>query len=582
MSQTPRQAVILEQAALVEEDELKFFSNFLVESSLNGISLRPGKDGLSEIETQYEISPLLKNNCTDVFCIQIYRPFNEIPPLVWKGLIGIEDLRFLEHPGFDFFGILRAFIKNIVTMSFSQGASTITQQLIKNTYFSNKKSITRKLKEIVAAAYIESIFEKDKIIELYLNNIVWGSANGIKLKGVYASAAYFFGKPLSSISSYEMAILISLLKGPYFYHPINHTDRLIERSNVVVKRLQELGLVANDELKIWNESEWKKYVQDLKKREESGYLHSIYRTLVDESEAINDYEKFVFNLSVFNLVKKLDPLWGRENIGIKAIIQKQSKDINWRYYSKFERKLENAIASEKHQIGSLLKPILYHFFVNNGLIWEEEFSTKPFEVKLKSGSWNPSEALKNLPEIVTLRDSLLWSLNRSTIKAAEKVGYPQLEIFLKGLVADILVPLSEYPSQLLGSVEMTMAGVFDLYEKFYKLECAQLSNNEEYLGPLYVLSDPNKNTLRNKKDPILSNLHFFAKTGTSNKGLDNWFVFNDGALRGVIWVGFEGNRSIEDKRTFGSSTSYDLFRQLIVRRGQRVGELDCSLMKEGN
>lgn len=572
-----RHKTSFEKESPIDREELKFYMLF-DSQKIGDEKLRAYEDDLVIIDENLNINSLLENNCQETYCLQIYKKFEELPPLIWKGLIGIEDLRFLEHPGFDFTGILRAFVKNLISMSFTQGASTITQQLMKNTYFTNKKSITRKIKEILASAYIESIYDKDKILEFYLNNIVWGSTNGIKIKGAFAASTYLFGKKLENISQFEMAILISLLKGPYFYHPLNHTERLRERVEVVYKRLIDLNLIADSYSSAWGDIEWKKFKESIIAREERGLTYAMFRTLQDHSLNMGDYEKFVINLSVWKLLRKLESLWGRENIGIKAVIRKNGESQAWSYYSKYERKQTEAIESERHQIGSLLKPLVYQYFIQQGLDWNKEIGTAPITLNLLSGKWEPSEASRNLPAEVTLMQALLWSLNRPLIKVAQEVGFDGLETFLKNYIPELLSPLSQYPSQLLGSIELPIAEVEAIYQKFFIQECEIKRSNEDYVGPMEVLSDPQQNTLRNKKDKIMSNLRFFAKTGTSNKGLDNWFVFNDGMMHGVFWVGYEGDRSIEDKRTFGSSTAYELYRNLVVRRGQRMGDFDCELV----
>lgn len=566
----------LEAESLVNKKELMFYMSAAGgEVDSDKLVIEKNDGSLFVVKTDFQLPSLKKNNCKDVYCIQVYTEFNEIPSTIWKGLIGIEDVRFLEHSGFDFFGILRAFVKNVFTLSFKQGASTITQQLMKNTYFSNKKSIVRKVKEIVASAYIEGKFEKEKILEFYLNNIIWGSSNGIKVKGVYSAALYLFGKNLNSISHYEMAIIISLLKGPYFYHPLNHKSRLQERADLVFKKLQEMNLIPDSSINPWSDKDWIQFENELKEREGLGLYNSLYKTMSDESEAISDYEKYVFNNSSWSVINRLELLWGRNNVGIKAILRKGDSDKEWNYYSKFERKLSDGISVEKHQVGSLLKPIIYKFLIENNINWDQIVSTDPFTLKLKSGEWTPSEASRRIPKEVTVEQALLWSLNRPLIRLSNEVGFKKIEDYLTNYIENLLVPLGEYPSQLLGSVELPLFKIFQIYEKFYKNECEMKEKNEEYLGPLWVLSNPNKNTLRNKHDKIMSNLSFFAKTGTTNKGLDNWFVFNDGFLRGVIWVGFEGARTIEDKKTFGSTTAYEIYRSFVTQRAKRYGEFDC-------
>jgi len=142
---------------------------------------------------------------------------------------------------------------------------------------------------------------------------------------------------------------------------------------------------------------------------------------------------------------------------------------------------------------------------------------------------------------------------------------------LKNLVPELKTPLVEYPAQLLGSLELSLPRITEIYSNFIDKQCSKMS--EESLFD--ALTEHSETTIRRQVSKELVQLKFFGKTGTTNKGLDNWFVFNDGVVQGVIWVGYEGNRNIEDFKFFGSNTAFQIFQEFIINRGKRIGGEVC-------
>lgn len=154
----------------------------------------PEKTNLYQVNQTVKFRSLLSNDCKELYCYQHYLPFEHIPSIFWKGLIGVEDQRYLDHFGVDLKSLFRATLANLKSMKYAQGGSTISQQLVKNIFFTSEKTFTRKLKEMIVSIYIETQFPKEKILEAYLNEVHWGALQGIKLKGVHAASLYYFGK----------------------------------------------------------------------------------------------------------------------------------------------------------------------------------------------------------------------------------------------------------------------------------------------------------------------------------------------------------------------------------------------------
>ncbi|MFA5927800.1 MAG: PBP1A family penicillin-binding protein [Candidatus Margulisiibacteriota bacterium] len=160
-------------------------------------------------------------------------PLNKISPNLKMAVLAVEDSNFYNHFGIDVRAIFRAITIDVVKRSFSQGASTITQQLARNVFLSKKKNIMRKITEAVLAMQIEKNFSKDEILEMYLNQVYWGH----NCYGVEAAALYYFGKTSAELSVGESALLAGLLRGPEYYSPYKDLARAQDRQGVVLKRM---------------------------------------------------------------------------------------------------------------------------------------------------------------------------------------------------------------------------------------------------------------------------------------------------------------------------------------------------------
>ena len=244
-----------------------------------------------------------------------------------------------------------------------------------------------------------------------------------------------------------------------------------------------------------------------------------------------------------------------------------------------------AIGSEKHQVGSTIKPILYGIFTNKGHGIDDLISTKKINLSLKSGLWSPRESHFVKEAEVTLLSALLQSLNRPVIRLAKGIGFLEIENDLKTYIKNLKLPLAQYPSQLLGAVEMSLSDLWNAYSLFIQNTCQNLlKGNEENIEfedtILFKLANPNTTTIKNIVSSHLKGMRFFGKTGTTNNGLDNWYVFFDGIHLGVIWTGVEGVRTDLKLRLFGSTTSFVIYQNYLLGRGKRVNQLSCDAFSD--
>lgn len=539
------------------------------ESSSNGMSLA-SKD--------LNFSALLKNECIDPFCFQTRLPFEQIPGDLWKGLIGIEDFRFLNHQGVDLISIARALWADIKAMSFVQGGSTLTMQLVKNLFLTQDKAIKRKIKEMVIALYIELTFSKEEILQTYFNETFWGSLQGIRIKGIFSASMFYFQKRPEQLSSYEVAILVSLLKGPYFYHPISKTDRLKQRVKVVVDKLNSQSLIYFPEREVWGDREWDQWVKQLKERDSDRILRSLVMSMEDSSgEYFNEFQKFALSYSATRTKRLLKKRIENEDVGIKVFAGEVycEQDCKlYRYYSKVERNLDIGVTKERHQTGSIFKPILYNIFTENGVSLNDNVSTDKITLDLISGKWSPRDASKAKVDEIPVREALMRSRNRPTIRLARDIGFEKIEEGLNPYLGEFLLrPLGEYPAQLIGSIELSVEEVWKVYQKFLRSNCSRDENRVNTL--INTLSVPSMSTIRNVVDPKLRNSRFFGKTGTTNNGLDSWYIGFDGNQLIVVWMGLEGNRQDKRLELSGAGAAFRIYQGLKLYQGKRFNELHC-------
>lgn len=522
------------------------------------------------------LNPLFSNFCEDIYCYQSPMKFEEIPSLLWRGLIGVEDLRFIKHQGVDFISIARALYADIKAMSFVQGGSTLTMQLVKNLFLSREKSIKRKLKEMVYAIYIEYTFSKEEILTSYFNETFWGALQGIKIKGLRAASFFYFSKKPKELTAYETGILISLLKGPNYYHPIRRTERLKSRVNVIVKKLVENGLIYLQEDELWKENKWNEWVENLKRKNKDKIYHSMWKTLKSKESSLSRYESLAFHYSVEETKKFLGNRIKDKDIGIKAIIGEIDCEEcrPFYFYSKPERSKSIAIEKEIHQTGSIFKPLIYNHYLANGIQFSDTVSTDPITLNLISGRWTPKDASKAKEKEILIRDALMKSRNIPTIRLASRLGFQPLEETMEEFFEeDLKKPLAEFPAQLIGAIEIPVLKVFNVYSKFLKRECSKENRSVSLI--INALSTPSLTTIRRVVSRKLKNHRFFGKTGTTNNGLDSWYVAYDGKQIYVLWMGLEGNRKDEKLVLSGASGAFRVFQNFLLNRGKRFHELHC-------
>ena len=167
----------------------------------------------------------------------------EIPDQLRRALVSVEDRSFHSHHGIDFSAILRAAWVNLRAGAVRQGGSTLTQQLVKNFFLDSRRTIGRKLREAVMAVWLEALYDKEEILTAYVNEVYLGQDGPRAVHGFGLGSRFYFGRPLAELELHEQALLVALVRGPSYYNPWRHSERALERRNLVLRRLAEESLI---------------------------------------------------------------------------------------------------------------------------------------------------------------------------------------------------------------------------------------------------------------------------------------------------------------------------------------------------
>lgn len=462
-----------------------------------------------------------------------------LPSHVKNAFIAVEDKRFYSHSGVDYKRMAGALLKNIKSRKFSEGASTITQQLIKNTHLSREKTVTRKMKEIKLAIKAEKVFSKDKILEEYLNTIYFG--NGAY--GIENASELYFSKPAKDLSIAESATLAGVINAPRIYDPISSQERCKERRNLVLKLMQNQNYISFEEY----EKNAKKPISIVKNDIKT--LKYAKKCIIQETcDALNVTENQLKNMHInikcsidFSLQKDIDNLLLNESVHV--IGENQSPASIGVFV--VDNKTKNVVAvagfggmnfSSKRQPGSLIKPILvYAPALEKGQISPETIlKDEPICID----GYSPSNASKTFMGNVSARVALEKSLNIPAVKVLSNIGVP----YAKNFASNIGIQFDEKDTNLalaLGGMTngVTLKQLADAYSTFATngefckssfvseivsdtgkvLYSAQKNKTRSMkTSTAFLISDMLKGTVKNGTARRLSGFNFdlSAKTGT--------------------------------------------------------------------
>ena len=336
---------------------------------------------------------------------------HSLPPYVTQAFIAVEDKRFYSHNGIDFLGMARALKNNILSKSFKEGGSTITQQLIKNTHLTSEKTFSRKIKEMQLALKLERKYTKEQILDFYLNGVYFGEG----VYGIVGACKNYFNKKAQDISLVEACALASTVKAPSVYNPRN--AKCEERKNLVLKLMKEQGYISESEF----ESAKKEKIKTVEK-ENSDYVSVCEKELFEKLN-LSPYTNA--QVKVYTYMQKdkqqvLNCTLDQMNQG--AIIMSNNGKIEGYKIPQgdFER-----------SPGSTIKPILiYAPAIEEGIV---HLHTKVLDEKTSFNGYTPSNYNDKYYGWVSVKDSICKSLNVPAIKVLNALGTEKARLYVDKL-----------------------------------------------------------------------------------------------------------------------------------------------------
>ncbi|MBC7104276.1 MAG: PBP1A family penicillin-binding protein [Parvibaculum sp.] len=489
-------------------------------------------------------------------------PLGEMPPYLVKAVLATEDRRFYEHNGFDPRGIARAMWTNLISFDLVEGGSTITQQVAKNLYLDNGRTIWRKAQEALITMWLENNLTKDEILTLYLNRIYMGAGN----YGMDAAARHYFGKSVRDVSLPEAAILAGLPKAPSRFSPTNDLERARARANQVLDRLVDAGSLSEKEVagaranpaKVLARSAeaGREYFVDWVAEEVRSLLPDAtgrvaVRTTLDPhrqtaaEKAVgraldgNGAERHVTQGALIALGPDGSV---RAMVGGKSYIESQF----------------NRATQARRQPGSAFKPIVYLAALKAGYTPDSPVTDEPVSMD----GWTPRNASTRDWGTVSLATALANSINTITVQVGDRVGMDRIIGTARELGID--GPMPRNLSIVLGSAEVTLLQLASSYSAFgnagmratpYGIVSVEAENGETLYkheaAPTQVMTRTQAQDMTymlhqvimegTGRSAALSGRLAAGKTGTSQDNRDAWFIGYTGNEIAGVWFGNDDN-----------------------------------------
>ena len=516
-------------------------------------------------------------------------PLDRVSPNLVKAVVSVEDQRFYEHSGVDAVRVAAAVVRNVQAGRRAEGGSTITQQLARQSFLSRDKTFRRKLKEVILAAYIERMYNKNEILELYLNKVYFGDG----LYGIEAASRGYFGKPASDLTVDEAALLAGLIQSPSSYAPTVNLDRAVARRNIVLQTMVGSGAIdvaTADRAK----QAPVKLVNGLDIKEDSGlyFKEAVRRELVDRFGWQRVYQG---GLRVYTTMdpalqqaaeqlveKRLEEIERSQNFphptraklgavkegAVAAYLQGAlvSMDPATGYVRAmvggrdFNESRFNRAVQAKRQSGSAFKPFVFAAALEAGYSPASVITNLNDPTLTPQGAWVPEDEHSTATSM-TLRTALRTSSNRAAVQLLNAVGIAKAVGYAEKL--NVGTPPS-VPSLALGSSEVSLISLTAAYAAFASQGIVRepvLIRRVEDTDGKVLYTDPARSRRAVSEataflmssmlaDVINAGTAYRArqagftlpaagKTGTTNDYVDAWFVgFTPHVVTGV-WIGFD-------------------------------------------
>ena len=510
----------------------------------------------------------------------------EIPKVLVDALLAVEDQHFFSHWGLDPLALGRAALANLQAGRVVQGGSTLTQQLVKNFFLTEERTLTRKANEAIMAVILETRYSKDEILEAYANEIYLGQDGERAIHGFGLASLFYLNRPLREIDLPQAALLAGMIRGPSMYDPRRHPDRAKKRRDIVLDLMQEEGFITADEAT-------RAKAAGLGVAPRGTGTAASYPAFLDlvRRQLRRDYREEDLTSVGLRIYTTLDP-WIQQHAqrALAARLERIEK----------ERKvppdtLEGAIVVASPQggevlavvggrdarvqgfnraldavrpIGSLVKPAVYL----TALGMPDRYSLvtpiedAPITVRVPGGPWSPENYDKQSHGTVTLETALAQSYNLATVRVGLDVGLDRVAATLRALGVERDIDV--VPSLLLGSVSLSPLEVAQVYQPLaaggfrtplrairevldenarplqrYPLTVRRAADS----GPVYLLDTAmqavvQSGTARGLNASVPPSIGVAGKTGTTDGLRDSWFAGFTGDMVAVAWVGRDDNK----------------------------------------
>lgn len=540
---------------------------------------------------------------------------DQVPEQLIAGLLAVEDRHYYQHHGIDSKAVLRALWANIRALGVVQGASTITQQLVKNFFLTPERTLWRKANEAVMALLLEWHYDKDEILEAYLNEIYLGQRGSYSIHGFGLAARFYFGRDLENLDTAQLAALIGLVRGPSHYDPWRSPKRARDRRDRVLQIMASQGVISVDEAERWSDQPL-----GVGKRPQDGatpypaYMDLVWRQLRQfyRAEDLTSEGLKVFTAldpeiqqdaenAVIRWLKRLERDRGMTSGELESAVLVTARErgevqavVGGRdpRFPGFNRVLDAA-----RPIGSLIKPVVYLTALSEPNRYQLMTKVDDTPIRIKGPGeaiWSPQNYDGEYRGAVSLRESLIHSYNIPVIRVGMDLGAGPVLQTLERLGARR--QLQPYPSLFLGAAALSPLEVGQVYQSMadggfatpLRAIRAVVSANGEPLqrypltvekaadpGAVYLISTALQEVVRDGTakglgSQIPARAAVAGKTGTTDDHRDSWFAGFTADHVAVVWVGRDDNRATG---LTGSSGAMRIWGDLVAALRPRPLEL---------
>ena len=509
----------------------------------------------------------------------------ELPDLLVKSLLAVEDHNFFSHSGLDIRAIFRALLANTMAGETVQGGSTITQQLVKNFFLTNERTLRRKFNEAIMALLLEAHYDKDEILTAYANEIFLGQDGGRAVHGFGLASLFYFRRDLKDLSPAQTATLVGMVQGPSYYNPRKNWERCLKRRQVVLEVMRNQSVIDERTYEVAKSV-------PLDTQVVTGNAFNRFPAFLDlvRRQLAEDYPDEVLTSDGLKIFSTLDPqvqkvveqqleatiarLEGNTGIsdldGAVIITRRENGEIlaiaGGRTFlqSGFNRAL-----SARRQVGSLIKPAVYLAALGKGYTLATPVDDTALTLDNPGDKpWTPENFDRTEHGRVPMYLGLAHSMNLATVRIGMHVGVEEVVRTLKDLGLNGDFPA--YPSIFLGAVSLTPLEVAQMYQTlasggFYMpqrvISTVLAADNsvvrrfnisvEQRFPPeqIYLLNSMlqhvvSEGTARSLSRYLPRSYKVAGKTGTSDDLRDSWFAAFTGDQLAVVWLGRDDNKSI--------------------------------------